>query len=65
MSGSQETQKSDNSDIPETGSDGGEPQNGSQPADFKGAEGTKSDKQKSKIYRIFFFNIHLCATLQS
>jgi hypothetical protein len=53
MSGGQDTQKSDNSDLPETGSDGGEAQNGSPPANVKGAEGTKSDKQKSKLYRIF------------
>lgn len=53
MSGGQDTQKLDNSDLPETGSDGGEAQNGSPPANVKGAEGTKSDKQKSKLCRIF------------
>lgn len=49
MSGSQDTQKSDNSDLPETGSDGGEAQNGSPPTNFKRAEGKKSDKQKIDI----------------
>lgn len=63
MSGSQDTQKSDNSDLPETGSDGGETQNESPPTDFKRAEGKKSDKQKSKIYRIYTFHFHLYSTL--
>ncbi|PNF16673.1 Autophagy protein 12-like [Cryptotermes secundus] len=49
MSGSQDTQKSDNSDLPETGSDGGETQNESPPTNFKRAEGKKSDKQKIDI----------------
>jgi hypothetical protein len=52
MSCSEDTQKSDNLDPPETGSDGGETQNGSPPAHVKGVEGTKSDKQKSKMYPI-------------
>jgi hypothetical protein len=65
MSGSQDTQKSDNSDLPETGSDGGEAQNGSPPANYKGAEGTKSDKQKSKLCRICACNVLVYSALQS
>jgi hypothetical protein len=63
MSGSQDTQKSDNSDLPETGSDGGEAQNESPPTNFKRAEGKKSDKQKSKFYRIYTPTVHLYSTL--
>jgi hypothetical protein len=65
MSGSQDTQKSDNSDLPETGSDGGEAQNGSPPTNCKRAEGKKSDKQKSKLYRIYTLNGHLYSALWS
>ncbi|KDR19407.1 autophagy protein 12-like [Zootermopsis nevadensis] len=49
MSGNQDTQKSDNPDVSETGSDAGEPPNESQQADSTVAEGTKSDKQKIDI----------------
>lgn len=44
MSGIQDTPKLDNTDVPETGNDGGEPSGESQQT-----EGTKSDKQKIDI----------------
>ncbi|GFG39645.1 hypothetical protein Cfor_00757 [Coptotermes formosanus] len=49
MSGNQDTPKLDNTDVPETGNDGGEPSSESQQTDFTGVEGTKSDKQKIDI----------------
>jgi hypothetical protein len=49
MFGNQDSPKSENPDVPETGSDAGEPPNESQQTDSTGAEGTKSDKQKSKM----------------
>jgi len=49
MFGNQDSPKSENPDVPETGSDAGEPRNESQQTDSTGAEGTKSDKQKSKM----------------
>lgn len=56
MSGNQDTQKSDNPDVSETGSDAGEPPNESQQADSTVAEGTKSDKQKSKLLSYIFIH---------
>jgi hypothetical protein len=49
-----DTQKSDNPDVSETGSDAGEPPSESQQTDSTGAEGTKSDKQKSKMLSYTF-----------
>ena len=67
MSGIQDTPKLDNPDVPETVSDGGEPSNESQQTDFTGVEGTKSEKQKSKILNYMFLRSLLssCVLLSS
>jgi hypothetical protein len=65
MSGNQDTQKLDNPEISETGSDAGEPSNESQHTDSTGAEGTKSDKQKSKMltYMFILHSVSTCVPL--
>jgi hypothetical protein len=62
MSGIQDTPKLDNTDVPETGNDGGEPSGESQQT-----EGTKSDKQKSKRLKYTFLLslMSTCISLRS
>lgn len=60
MSGNHDSPKSDNPDVSETGSDAGEPPNESQQTDSTGAEGTKSDKQKSKVLSCTFCSVFEC-----
>ena len=67
MSDIQDSPKLDNPDVTESGNDGGEASSESQQTDFTGAEGTKSDKQKSTTLKYIFLRpvMSNCISLSS